>query len=129
MKRLLIPMFIALIVSGPAWGVEYDCPVTHKLDGERVYSAEQLKRFQPVVKISDRGKAATLSRCSFSPSRKKVTCDSYETDKIVFDKNVKIKKYYVFSSQFDVQLYNNLLFVENNGRGTIAYGKCHVVSP
>ena len=27
-------------------------------------------------------------------------------------------------SQFDVQLYPDMNFVENNGRGSISYGKC-----
>lgn len=50
-------------------------------------------------------------------------------EKVVFDENVKIKKYYLFRSQFDVQLFPDLSFLENNGRGSIAYGQCRLVSP
>ena len=42
---------------------------------------------------------------------------------------VKIKKFYVFDSQFDVQLFADLTFVENDGRTGISFGKCQVTSP
>ena len=58
-----------------------------------------------------------------------MTCDRYPMDKVVLDENVKIKKYYLFRSQFDVQLFADLLFIENNGRGGIAFGRCRVVAP
>jgi len=35
-----------------------------------------------------------------------------------------IAKYYYFDGQFDVQIFPNLSFIENNGRGDIAFGKC-----
>lgn len=81
------------------------------------------------MKVEESGGGAFVSRCSFSPSANKVTCDRYQVDKVVFDENAKIKKYYVFRSQFDVQLFSDLSFIENNGRGDIAYGKCRVVAP
>ena len=118
-----------MVMGGPAWGAAYECPVTQKLSRGHVYSRQNLKQYQYVVKIDDRGKTANLSRCSFSPSQKKVTCDRYVVDKIAFDENVKIKKFYVFRSHFDVQLFSNLRFIENNGRGTIAFGVCRIVSP
>ena len=74
--------------------------------------------------ISGRG----LQPCSFSPSVHEVTCDRYEVDKIVFDEKVNIRKYYAFRSQFDVQVFSDLHFVENNGRGGIAFGKCNLVT-
>ena len=58
-----------------------------------------------------------------------VTCDRYEVDKIMFDANAKIKKFYLFGSQADVQIFSDLSFVENNGRGSVAYGKCRVIAP
>ncbi len=56
----------------------------------------------------------------------KITSDDINT----LDGNIiHIKKYYVFKGQFDVQLYPDLTFIENNGRGDIAYGKCELTSP
>ena len=109
--------------------VEYKCDVDRKLDSERVYSADQLKKGQFSVLIKENGSTASLSRCSFSSSAQAVTCDQYDVDKIAFDENVKIKKYYVFRSHFDVHVFSDLSFLENNGRGTIAFGKCAVVAP
>ena len=60
---------------------------------------------------------------------KKVTCDDYPISFIASDPHVGHKKYYVFRSQFDVQIFSSLLFVENNGRGTISFGKCKVTRP
>jgi len=59
----------------------------------------------------------------------KITCDRYQMDTVVLDEQVKIKKYYLFQSQFDVQLFANLSFIENNGRGSVAYGKCRFIAP
>ena len=50
-------------------------------------------------------------------------------DKVATGKYVKIKKFDVFESQFDVQLFLNMEFVENNGRGGISFGKCKVMAP
>ena len=109
--------------------VEYDCTVEKKFDSENSYTKEHINKSQFSVKVEEKNNASFLSRCSFSTSANKVTCDRYKVDKFVFDENVKIKKYYVFRSQFDVQLFSDLSFVENNGRGGIAYGKCKVIAP
>lgn len=112
-----------------AYAVEYSCEVTRKFDSEREFSREQIAKFQIANRVEESKDGAYVSRCSFSPSAGKFTCDRYKMDQVVFDENVKIKKYYHFKSQFDLQVFANLSFVENNGRGGIAYGKCSVVSP
>ena len=50
----------------------------------------------------------------------KFTCDEYKVDRIEksFLFESEIRKYYVFASQFDVQLFeNSMTFIENDGRG------------
>ena len=37
---------------------------------------------------------------------------------------VGIKKFYLFKSQFDVQLFPDMNFVEKNCRSGVSYGKC-----
>lgn len=128
MLRVLV-IFIALCVPGLTAAAEYDCKVERKFDSEKTYTANQVENYQYSVKVEEGNGGAVVSRCSFSPSEKKVTCDRYEVDKVVFDENVNIKKYYVFRSQFDVQLFSNFTFIENNGRGGVAYGKCRVIAP
>lgn len=119
----------ALCMPGFAAAAEYDCKIEKKFEPEATYTAHQIEKGQFSVKVVESGGGALVSRCSFSPSANKVTCDRYPVDKVVFDEKVKIKKYYVFQSQFDVQLFSDLSFVENNGRGGIAYGKCRVIAP
>jgi hypothetical protein len=125
----VMTVIVLLGVSVHVHAVEYRCKVEKKLNFENVYSQPQIKKSQFSVIIEERAGSAFLSRCSFSPSAEKVTCDRYEVDKIVFDEHVKIKKYYVLRSHFDVQVFPDLSFVENNGRGDIAFGKCNVVAP
>ena len=103
--------------------------VEAKFTREHVYSESGIQKGQFSVLVEERDGSAFLSRCSFDYSSQKVTCDRYEVDKIAFDENVKIKKYYVFRSHFDVQIFSDLFFVENNGRGDIAFGKCKTVAP
>ena len=122
-------IILVLCVPTFAAAAKYDCKVEKKFDSENTYTANKIEKGQFSVKIEDSGGGAFVSRCSLSPSANKITCDRYQVDKVVFDEKVKIKKYYVFQSQFDVQLFSDLLFVENNGRGGIAYGKCRVVAP
>jgi hypothetical protein len=122
-------ILLALCMPSLAAAAEYDCKVRKKVDSEATYSAYQIEKGQFAVQIEESGGDAFVSRCSFSQSGNEVTCDRYQVDKFVFDQNAKIKKYYVFRSQFDVQLFSDLSFIENNGRGGIAYGKCRVVAP
>jgi hypothetical protein len=97
--------------------------VTRKIDSETIYSSTQIEQYKFSVRIKDEQKPE-LERCSYSPSQNKVTCDRYSVDRVEVDKFVGIKKFYYFKSQFDVQLFPNMNFVENNGRGGVSYGKC-----
>ena len=119
----------ATLGANDAEAGEYRCVVNRKVDSERNYSDEQIRNSQFSVLIEEVQNGANLSRCSFSNEERKVTCDKYSVDHIVVDRTVKIKKYYIFKSQFDVQIYPDLAFVENNGRGGIAFGKCELTAP
>ena len=122
-------LLACLLLAMPASAVEYDCKVERKLDTEHLYTPDQIQKGQFSKRIEENRNSASISRCSFSASAQKVTCDRYQMDKVVFDENVKVKKYYLFRSQFDVQVFSDLFFVENNGRGGIAFGRCRVVAP
>lgn len=121
----------ALLLVAPSHpaAIELVCKVDRKIDSERVYSEKHLKKFQFSVRIAEDASGARLSRCSFSPSANRVTCDDYEADRVERDAHVGIKKFYVFRSQFDVQVFSDLSFVENNGRGSIAFGTCRAGRP
>lgn len=122
MKFILFAFLI--IRSSITLANSYDCKVTRKVGFENIASESELKKWQFSVKIHDNS-MPELERCSFIPSHNKVTCDRYNVDKVEFDKFVGIKKFYYFKGQFDVQLYPDMLFIENNGRGSISFGKCN----
>ena len=122
-KSLLILVTIASLANSASANTM--CIVQNKLDAltGNVYSAEQLKSMQFSLRLD--AQAQTMSRCSFQNSAGAVTCDTYNIDKVAIARGfVDIKKYYYFSGQFDLQIFNNYEFVENNGRGSIATGIC-----
>lgn len=120
---------VIMLGSSVAFGVEYTCPISQKWDLGTAYSEDQLREMRASVRIVETSDGASLHRCSYSLSQREVTCDEYEVDRVEFDHNVGVKKYYVFRSQFDVQLFSSLTMIENNGRGGIAIGECSVTSP
>lgn len=123
----------ALAVALPAQGEQLVCRVSAKVDSSRYgeddffvqYSKTELERLQFSVLIDDRGDAGSeVGRCSFEESVNRVTCDVYSVDYIARDSYVGHRKYYYFHGQFDVQVFANNTFIENNGRGSFAYGFC-----
>lgn len=129
----LLAAAAGVLVALAAQAVEYDCKVESKLSDGRPYTEKQLRDGQFSIRIEDDGSKAAISRCSFLPSRQVVTCDRYEVDKVFADEvrqvdgdkpligeRVKIKKYYRFTGHLDVQVFPDLSFIENNGRGGIS---------
>ena len=121
---------ILILAAGPTahaqQGRSYDCLVTSKLNSDGyTYSAEDLKRGQFSVRVTETSSGvATISRCSFVQRLNQVTCDPYLADHVSVDSNAGLRKYYVFGGQFDVQIFSSGHFVENNGRGGLAFGNC-----
>jgi hypothetical protein len=125
----LVLVVLVLGMPAVASAVEYECRATRKIDQVTVYTPEQLQEGQFSVRITDTRGQASLSRCSFVASAGKVTCDRYDVDRVAFNERSESTKYYVFRSQFDVQVFSELSFLENNGLGGITYGQCEVVAP
>lgn len=93
------------------------------------YTATQLKKGQFSNLVEDTSEGTFVSRCSFSSIERKVTCDRYKMDRVDVDPHVKIQKIYLFRSQFSIQIFPNLAFIEDNGRGSISYGQCQLITP
>lgn len=125
MKRSLFSVLMAFGTSAQAEAVIYDCRVERKLDRERVYAAQDLEKYRPRVLIELIDSNSYVSRCSISVINGGVeTCDRYKADHVAFDANVDVSKFYVFESQFNVQVFSDGYFIEDNGRGTISFGTC-----
>ena len=127
LSRSIIAIITSILWANPGTAEEYFCAVSKKLSSEGAYSTAQLQKWMFSVKIKHVGDAAFISRCSFASSAGAVTCDDYKADFIYDDPYAGHKKFYYFRGQFDVQIFSNLNFIENNGRGDIAFGKCDVV--
>ena len=99
---------------------ELECMVDRKLDRQNEYSRDRIDEMRWSVIIRHHDEAyATVSRCdTLAP------CDDYRVDHFEFDRNVNASKYYYFRGQFDVQVFSDGRFIENNGRGTLAFGRC-----
>ena len=120
-------VFLASIfASSLANAASYDCTVTKKLDFENIYQPAQMEKYKFSARIHDSDKPK-VDRCSIKPNDNKVTCDSYDIDRVEVDKHVGYKKFYLFKSQVDIQLFPDMRFVENNGRGGIAFGTCKLL--
>lgn len=122
-------LFCILFVALPASAAQYECIASKMFASGDSVDLDRVKKGKFSVKLEEGTGSTTVQRCSFARSVGKVTCDAYEVDKIQYDENIKAKKYYVFRSQYDLQIYSNLSFVENNGRSGIAFGDCAIVSP
>ena len=127
LSRSIIAIITSILWANPGTAEEYFCAVSKKLSSNSSYSTAQLQKWMFSVKIKHVGDAAIMSRCSFASSAGAVTCDDYKADFIYDDPYAGHKKFYYFSGQFDVQIFSNLNFIENNGRGDLAFGKCDVV--
>ena len=130
MKRTVFSVLMVTNIGALADAVIYDCQVERKLDRERVYAPQDLVKYRPRVLIEQTDGEAYVSRCSFSIINGGVeTCDKYKADYVAFDAHVDVSKFYVFESQFSVQLFSDGDFVEDNGRGTISFGTCKKLLP
>lgn len=127
MKHIFL--LLILFTAEAALAATYECKVDKKYaaDLSIIQSKEEVEKSKFKITIKE-GAKVTIDRCSFAPSQNAVTCDILEPDRVEFTNTqfVKIKKFYLTKSQYDVQIFENLMFVENNGRGGIASGKCTV---
>ena len=107
----------------------FECKVEKKYSADLsvIQTKQEVEKSNFNIKVQE-AQETTVKRCSFAPSQNAVTCDTYSADRIEFTNTpyVKIKKFYVTNSQYDIQIFEDLSFIENNGRGSIAYGKCKI---
>lgn len=115
---------VSATVLNSAQAQDLECVVERKYNAHGERSAEDLARWQFSVRIVELPSSIVLQRCSWSSAQERVTCDSYEADYVEMAQGSGIRKFYSFAHQFDVQVWPTGEFVENNGRGSIAFGTC-----
>ena len=152
MLKLFLSLTVFIVnwfcIAPNAFAVTYHCEPTKKFHPKmEEYKEDYFEKYKMSMTLEDSQEKAFITRCSFEPSKGKETCDKLEVDKIVQSKvyravtpsenpdepgvfkYVYIKKYYYFYGQFDFQVFPDLGFIENNGRGGIVFGKCKIISP
>jgi len=123
----VLTVVLLLLLPAAALAMTYACTVEKRYDLRRTYTREQTKRGQFSVRITEERDSASLRRCAFEKKRQKISCDTPQpADRIVFDATTKRKKFYFFATQAEVQLFSDLRFVDNNGRGGLSFGTCTV---
>jgi hypothetical protein len=112
-----------------AHSATYKCePEFQTVFGKHVENNDFIKSFKPYTLVQD-DRDASIQRCSRSFTENKHNCENYKIDRIENDSNVLVKKYYIFKAQYDIQIFKELSYIDNNGRGGMLYGKCKLVSP
>jgi hypothetical protein len=128
--RMRNVLFAALVgFSFSAVAADYRCTVERKVHHEGEYTAAELEKGKFSNLIEETKEGSFVSRCSFEATQGRVTCDHYKADRVEVATGVKIKKFYFFSSQFNLQVFPNLTFIEDNGRGSISFGRCQLIAP
>jgi len=124
MFKILSISLSTILISTSSFGLTLECNVLNKFSNKGKYSQAHLDKYKPAVKIQFVDDKYYVSRCSYETIANKITCDKYKMDKAVVDDFTSHIKLYHFSSQFDVQLFSDKSFVENNGRTSVSYGNC-----
>lgn len=109
---------------GLAYGQSLQCVTERKFGSAGEIPKEQMDLYKPYSRLFAVDDSVVVQRCSFSPSAQRNTCDTYQVDKVETDQHAGISKYYYFRGQFDLQIFPDGSFVENNGRGMVSFGHC-----
>lgn len=116
-SRLLRKLIFSLIFFASPYllAAEYKCQVKISYPSSA-----------PLVNIYiDEGNSAVTS-CK--PNVKK-GCTLWFIDKVEFNEVLKMKKYYLFRGQSDMQIFSDLSFIHNDGQRVIRLGQCKITSP
>ncbi len=128
-----IALFAFCLLPAVAQAALFTCAVTRRTDSKAEYAADRIAKEQLTVLLSvddnedqnPLNDKSSISACDVNAAQGK-TCDTYEVDKIVYDDATKLKKYYNFFAQVDLQVWPDMSFVLNDGRSGISYGSCKV---
>ncbi len=129
--------FIALLafclLPFTAQASQFNCAVARKTDSKAEYTTGLIAAEQPsiLLTVDDNedenplNDKASISSCQVTAADGK-TCDTYEVDKIAYDEATKLKKYYNYYAQVDLQVWPDMSFMLNDGRSGVSYGSCKV---
>lgn len=126
---IIFLILMSALLSIPAEASIYTCRIEKKIDRDYEYSSDQIKNGDFSINVEERENETFAYRCSYVLSKGEATCDKYLIDRTEITKTLDnriFKKFYYFRGQFDIQIFPDLTFLENNGRGGVAYGICQI---
>lgn len=94
--------------------------------GKPATNTDFVVKHKPFTRVIESNGLYKIQRCSIPFDKDAHTCDIYNVDRIERDVNVGIQKFYVFTAQYDIQIFSDLTYIDNNGRGGLLVGKCKV---
>lgn len=110
-----------------AFADAYVCtPIFQSVMGKPATNTDFVVKHKPFTRVIESNGLYKIQRCSIPFGKDTHTCDIYNVDRIERDVNVSIQKFYVFTAQYDIQIFSDLSYMDNNGRGGLLVGKCKV---
>ena len=110
MNRRIGLLIVLLSLTQSAVAEVYECPVIKKLEivTDYRYSPEELRKLGLVIRLVVNEDAAAFERC-----RNGAPCPDRGST-----------KFYAFDAQIELQLFRDLVILENDGRGAAAMAAC-----
>lgn len=125
MKKFICVLFLSALTN--TFANTYVCtPNFQSVMGKPAANTDFVVKHKPFTKVFESNGSIKIQRCSIPFGEDTHTCDTYDSDRFERDTNVNIQKFYVFKSQYDIQIFSDLSYIDNNGRGGFLIGKCKV---
>jgi hypothetical protein len=121
----LLPALAAL----PAQAATYECRITDVWSPLVIPEREYLRRTAPTLRLEDTPQGAVVTRCARAPGEREAKCERVEIDWVAVHAAAGSRKYYRFETHYDLQLFFDRSFVENDGRGVVYHGQCRELKP
>jgi hypothetical protein len=127
----LAPATVALALVALAGAVvhaaTWECRVTAVWSPLVLPERDYLARTAPTVRLEDDGTHAVVTRCAHHPGETGRRCERIGIDWVEQRAENASRKYYRFATHYDLQLFLDRTFVENDGLGTVYHGQCREV--
>ena len=126
----LVALALLAALAQAAQAATWECRVTAVWSPLLLPEADYLARTQPTLRLEEPDDAqagAVVTRCARDPARQAVRCTRVEIDWVAVDAATAARKYYNFAEHYDLQLFFDRSFVENDGRGGVVHGRCRPV--
>lgn len=119
-------LIVLLSLTQSAVAEVYECPVIKKLEivTDYRYSPEELRKLGLVIRLVVNEDAAAFERCRNGAPGSEPVCQTYTVDYISRDPDRGSTKFYAFDAQIELQLFRDLVILENDGRGAAAMAAC-----